>query len=264
LKNEIVTPLLILGIVLLNSSCNQALVADKDLLNGPLRKETIYSIEDYYAKESLEYELIIAIINNRIDDMRMLIANGANVNAKSKEEMTPLMFAYGARNLEAAKELLKHGANPNFGTKNGFSVANWLVYEPEQFGIPWYRELAKYGFSPDILITSYTGELYNTAITHNRLDYFRLFMSLGGDIIKSEALPCFSYSQIVDNHRENNLPFAYLVLQEILEYQINLYEESEINRLVDCIFFELKEPYLSRYISLIESYGYEYNELIHN
>ena len=58
--------------------------------------------------------LYIAIINNYIKTSKLLIENGADVNAKDAKGHTPLHFA---KNLEIVKLLIKNGADVNAGKR---------------------------------------------------------------------------------------------------------------------------------------------------
>jgi hypothetical protein len=54
-----------------------------------------------------------AIESNDLKTMKHLINAGANVNARGKGNMTPLMWAFPDNKLERFKLLLDHGADPN-------------------------------------------------------------------------------------------------------------------------------------------------------
>jgi ankyrin repeat protein len=51
-----------------------------------------------------------------------LITRGADVNAKGKDNMTPLLWAFPGDNLESFKRLLEHGANPNVVVTSNFNT----------------------------------------------------------------------------------------------------------------------------------------------
>lgn len=63
----------------------------------------------------------------RYDVMDLLIANGTNVNARSRDGETPLQFAAGANNVLGAKLLLSSGANLNATDKNKVSAIEAAV-----------------------------------------------------------------------------------------------------------------------------------------
>jgi ankyrin repeat protein len=65
-----------------------------------------------------------AVIANRIDAARLLIARGANVNAVDKNGMTPLLFAASIDYGDSAmvELLVKSGANRQARTKDGLTA----------------------------------------------------------------------------------------------------------------------------------------------
>ena len=60
-----------------------------------------------------------AMAAERNDIARMLIAHGADVNAKAENNLTPLHTAAARGNLDSAKLLLEHGADINAVTRDG-------------------------------------------------------------------------------------------------------------------------------------------------
>lgn len=60
-----------------------------------------------------ENQLTIAVQNDDIDEVRELIAKGANVNGKEKSKITPLFIAVENGSYEIAKVLLEFGAKVN-------------------------------------------------------------------------------------------------------------------------------------------------------
>ena len=58
-----------------------------------------------------------AIAANDLDRMRQLIAAGADVNAKGKGNMTPLLWAFFDEKPERFRMLLEAGADPNVPSK---------------------------------------------------------------------------------------------------------------------------------------------------
>jgi serine/threonine protein kinase len=63
--------------------------------------------------------LHFAASNGYIEVVKLLIENGAYVNAKNKNGSTPLHYAANKGHIEVFKLLLEHGANPNIKNNNG-------------------------------------------------------------------------------------------------------------------------------------------------
>lgn len=81
-----------------------------------------WKAEDYFTDPKV-IALCKAIEANDLAEMDRLVKAGADVNARGKGNMTPLLWAFPDHQLPRFKWLLEHGANPNvlvqsdFGTK---------------------------------------------------------------------------------------------------------------------------------------------------
>jgi hypothetical protein len=108
--------------------------------------------EDYF-DDAKVIELCKAIQTNDVPEVERIIKAGADVNAKGKGGMTPLLWAFPDNKPEAFKCLLEHGADPNvivdsdFNTKGagilpGDSVTHMAArtYFPTQFELVMKHE----------------------------------------------------------------------------------------------------------------------------
>lgn len=73
----------------------------KDLINNGL---------DVNEKYDGKLPLVVAVVSNKVDIVRLLIENGANVNIRSDVNLTPIMYT---DNEEIAQLLIDNGANIN-------------------------------------------------------------------------------------------------------------------------------------------------------
>jgi hypothetical protein len=88
--------------------------------HGNPRLESITHVDsDSYLPKPGVTPLMLAAGRNEIDQVKTLIAAGADVNAKDASGWTPLMYAASASASPAAGELLKAGANPNQASPHG-------------------------------------------------------------------------------------------------------------------------------------------------
>lgn len=91
---------------------------------------TIHEMGDWKADEYFQDEQVIALCeaieSKDLEAMRRLIKAGANVNAKGKDNMTPLMWAFPNNELPRFKLLLEHGADPNVVFKSDFRIRGFL------------------------------------------------------------------------------------------------------------------------------------------
>jgi ankyrin repeat protein len=59
---------------------------------------------------------------------KLLIDNGANVNAKNANGQSSLVIAVGKENPEITKLLIERGADVNVESKSGFTPLHWATY----------------------------------------------------------------------------------------------------------------------------------------
>jgi hypothetical protein len=82
-------------------------------------------IRKYFSDEKV-VNLILAACKGDVKKIDELIAHGADVNSKGKDNITPLYAVFSSLNLKGFQRLLERGANPNVMTSDGDSVM-WLV-----------------------------------------------------------------------------------------------------------------------------------------
>jgi ankyrin repeat protein len=75
-----------------------------------------------YFEDPRVVALAAAAARGDVKEVDQLIAGGVDVNAMGKEEMTPLWWAFLARNLDGFASLLDHGASPNVKDAKGRSI----------------------------------------------------------------------------------------------------------------------------------------------
>ena len=112
---------------------------DKSLLdaftdnNFERMKSAITSGANVNVKDMIGWPLLNkAVFKNKTEVVKILLENGADVNAKSEDGFTPLMMAFG--NIEIMTLLLELGADVNAKTKNGMTslmigIKNYSVHE---------------------------------------------------------------------------------------------------------------------------------------
>ena len=65
--------------------------------------------------DAIQNKLVKAVSVNNNEEIKRLIAKGADVNGQNKYGMTPLLTAVSYSCVESVKLLLELGADPNFG-----------------------------------------------------------------------------------------------------------------------------------------------------
>ena len=101
----------------------------KQLLKRYVIEDT-YSFQDYDALQvntvgrELEMPLHMACRRNAIEDVRLLLAGGANANAQTEIGMTPLMIAVCRNNPQLVRILLEAGVETSLRNIYGDSAAS--------------------------------------------------------------------------------------------------------------------------------------------
>lgn len=97
-----------------------------------------------YGGRTVIYE---AILNNRIENVKLLIQAGADINHKDLSGSTPLMTAAGIKNFDMVYLLLKSGADAQIKNRWGNDLL-WMLKEFGDSGISrkeeqyrWYRKV---------------------------------------------------------------------------------------------------------------------------
>jgi len=77
---------------------------------------------------SLNDELLSAVFLRDADEVRKLLAAGADPDARDEERCTPLMMATVEADVEIANLLLQAGADPNLADDDGWTALDVAVY----------------------------------------------------------------------------------------------------------------------------------------
>ena len=85
-----------------------------------------WKAEDYFIDPKV-IALCRAIEANDLAEMERLVQAGADVNARGKGNMTPLLWAFPDNHLPRFKWLLEHGADPNVKIESEFNTRGFMV-----------------------------------------------------------------------------------------------------------------------------------------
>jgi len=89
-------------------------------------KATWYEEFGWRAEDFFEDPKVIplchAIESRNLNEIDRLIAGGANINTKGKDNMTPLLWAFPDKNLACFTRLLELGADPNVEVKSDLNT----------------------------------------------------------------------------------------------------------------------------------------------
>lgn len=99
-------------------------------------KKFYFKLKEYISKgldlnlidKNTGYTLLMnAVVNNDIDAAKFLLKHGANPNIKGFKKETALIFAVHQKNLKMVRLLLKNGADPEIKHKKGFNSLQYAL-----------------------------------------------------------------------------------------------------------------------------------------
>jgi hypothetical protein len=120
-----------------------------------------WKAEDYFDDPQV-IALCKAIQADDLKEIDRLIAQGANVNAIGKDNMTPLLWAFPDEKIDRFKKLLEHGADPNvlvksdLGTRSVIMPGTAVTHLVCKTSFPGYfEEVFAHGGNPNLIMSAY-------------------------------------------------------------------------------------------------------------
>lgn len=134
----------IIHLIELYKNYNQKIDSNSPLLHAILENETLYKIKglfsfivngqksfekiDLNAGDSIQNTALhVAIQNNKIEEAKLLIAVGVNINRENEDHKTPLHYAIEEEKPEIIKILIERGADPSKQDNNGMNALHHAV-----------------------------------------------------------------------------------------------------------------------------------------
>ncbi len=96
--------------------------------------------------DSPDFELAVAVADGAVKKIRVLVSDGADVNAEGNDGESHLMVAIDFKQPESIATLLELGADPNFQYSRRKSVMNWAT---NQSSVEVLKMLLDSGGDPD-------------------------------------------------------------------------------------------------------------------
>jgi ankyrin repeat protein len=138
-------------------------------------------------------ELCKAIQVNNLTKVDQLIASGANVNAKGKGNMTPLLWAFPENKLAMLTKLLEAGADPNvqflsdFHTRGNIRVGSSVLEDAARTSFPGYfKAVMAHGGDPNLISQSEYGDTPLLSVIKgfgpNKRESVQILLDAGADV----------------------------------------------------------------------------------
>ncbi len=149
-RNFVIVLSLIAAMLSASTGCD-AQVSEKTL-----HQKLGWKAEDFFADPKV-IELCRAIEKDDLKEIEALIAGGVDVNAKGKDNMTPLMWAFPDEKLSRFEMLLRAGADPNvyitsdLGVPNGFTKGDSVTHMACRTYFPYFKAVFENGGDPNLI-----------------------------------------------------------------------------------------------------------------
>lgn len=117
---------------------------------------------EYYFDDPMVLALCHAIEADDLEAMDRLIESGADVNAKGKGNMTPLLWAFPDNKAERFERLLEHGADPNVIVTSNFNTppagivpGDSVTHLAAKSWFHHFKHVMEYGGDPNLVHPKY-------------------------------------------------------------------------------------------------------------
>ncbi|MCA9122367.1 MAG: ankyrin repeat domain-containing protein [Planctomycetaceae bacterium] len=147
--------------------------------------------ENYFSDEKV-IALCHAIEADDLKEIDRLVAAGADVNAKGKGNMTPLLWAFPDNKPERFKRLLEHGADPNvmvtddFNTRSAIKAGDSITHMSARTWFPdHFKYVMQHGGDANLVHPEYESTPLFSVIEgsgRNKEERVRLLIEKGADL----------------------------------------------------------------------------------
>ena len=152
-------------------------------LASPISQTTMPSTKAIFNTSGIQQRLEIAIRTNDGGAVAQLLSDGAQVNARGKHDVTPLMIAVDAQTPSAVAVLVRAGADPKSKASDGMSALHLAVenHAVKPNGHAILEMVMKGGGDPNTLRPDGDPVIMRFIYDHD-LDDLRWFKALGANV----------------------------------------------------------------------------------
>lgn len=171
-------------------------------------------IQDFFDDKRV-ISLSMAAAKGEKKTISALLAQGVDINHTGKDNMTPLMWAFGARNKIGFRVLLENGANPNIVVRGEGSVLTFTANVDD----PWYLKVAlQHGGDPNFYHAGRKQSILIDTVSPGKLSHIKLLLEAGADINETDAR---GETALMAAASLNQFDIVYYLLQQGADYRIS-------------------------------------------
>ncbi|ADZ92253.1 ankyrin repeat domain-containing protein [Marinomonas mediterranea] len=172
-----------------------------------------HQIQEFF-EDQKSIDLSIAAARGDERAIKQLLSEGARINDTGKDNMTSLMWAFGARNRTGFQALLENGADPNIIIRGGDSVMTFAAGEDD----PWFLEEAlKYGGNPNFYNPERKLPILVDTVSPGKLEHIKLLIEFGADVNTTDAS---GETALMAATTLNQYDIVYYMLKQGADYHI--------------------------------------------
>lgn len=240
---SVIVPLLVVA-TSLGSGCSKVAKTIASATERTWHEKFNWKAEEYFSDPQV-IALCRAIEAEDLEEIDRLGAAGADVNAKGKGNMTPLLWAFPDNKPERFIRLLQHGADPNvivtsqFNTgRAGIQLGDSITHLAAKSRFHHFKHVMEHGGDPN-LVNEYNETPLFSVIKGSggqRQERIQLLIDKGADLDHMSALETTPVMQAVSWGGQYR--FALMLLNAGADHTV--YRPDQLSRLVHIVVWDEK------------------------
>lgn len=245
------------------SGCGRPLPERLNIVDFTTPRGQIWEPRDLFADPQV-ISLAVAVKNGDLHEIDRLLSAGVDVNAKGKDDITPLGWAMMIRNKAAFRHLLERGANPNqrvlpgmTGALNVTDVAARIDDDSE-----WLDIVLQHGGDPNVstdpdgetpIFTVLNQFFDSNAVKKKKID---LLIKAGADLNHQNAKGITPLMWAV---RWNQCDIGYSFLEAGADFRIKDTQGRDLGYSVICCWPPTPMEWREKVIDFLEKRGFSFD-----